>query len=156
MPEQTGIQVTTPTFRLLLRVCSKTRIELDNGAEMLRPWGDTFLPAAPGSHKIRCYTRWACRNVGGSTAQVTVPDGAVACAEWQALMDPRDAGKWTISGQATEGRCRRALPRQRVDERSLPVEHGEVGDVILSVDTPGNAMPAWCRTVLWPPPQPAR
>ncbi len=57
MPEQTGIQVKTRTFRLLLRVCSKTRIELDNGAEMLRHWGETFLPAAPGPHKIRCYTR---------------------------------------------------------------------------------------------------
>ena len=33
-----------------------------------------------------------------STAQVTVPGGAVTYAEWQAPMDPRDAGKWTISG----------------------------------------------------------
>lgn len=65
MPEQTGIQVKTRTFRLLLRVCSKTRIELDNGAEMLRPW------ERPSSQRRRDHIRSAATPDGRGATWVT-------------------------------------------------------------------------------------
>lgn len=102
---QSGIQVRTKFFFLMfLLFFFKTQVEVDGGPPVERPWGETFVPVAPGHHTVRCYVPYLfLREMGASTVEVDVAPDQVVAVRWRAPFFVLMAGKWTVEGpvQAT-------------------------------------------------------
>lgn len=97
---QPGIRVRTKFFPLaFLLVFFKPWLSLDGGTPEKTPWGETFLPAAPGRHSVRCYVPYLyLRHMGDSTVEVEVPPGGVVAVKWRAPLLVFLTGKWTTVG----------------------------------------------------------
>jgi len=134
----TGISVHTrfiPLAFILFLV--KTRLELDGGPPVVRPWGDSFIPVAPGRHQVRCYFVYLfLSRAGDSAITVDVAPGQVVQLRWRAPWLVFLPGKWEIAAPAPV-----AAPAP-----------GQVG--------PGQMDPAWGwgqsepQAPAWPQPQP--
>ena len=102
---QSGIQVKTG-FRplaFLLYLC-KTRLVIDDGEAMARPWGETFIPVTPGRHTVRCWFRYLyLSKAGNSTVTVDVLPGQVVSVGYRAPWFMFSPGKWTLNGALTYG-----------------------------------------------------
>lgn len=96
---QTGIHVRTRFFFLaFLLYFVKTRLHLDGGPPVVRPWGETFIPAPPGRHVVRCYVRYLFYSeMGDSSVEVDVPPGGVVSVSWRAPLTVFTRGKWTVN-----------------------------------------------------------
>jgi hypothetical protein len=102
-PGGSGIQVTTG-FRPLAFVLSlcRTRLVLDGGGPVLRPWGQTFIPVAPGRHTVRCWFRYTFFTYAGdSTVTVDVGPGQVVSIGYRAPMFMFSPGKWKVGSPQT-------------------------------------------------------
>lgn len=97
---QTGIQVRTKFFFLaFLLYFFKTQIAVDGGAPVQRPWGETFIPVAPGHHAVRVYCPYLFyRYMGDSVVEVDVAPGQVVAVQWRAPLLVFLKGKWTVRG----------------------------------------------------------
>jgi hypothetical protein len=92
-----GIRVQVKFFPLaFLLFFFKPRLCLDGGQPATVKWGDTFLPAAPGRHSVRCYVPYLyLRHMGDSTIEVDVPPGGVVNVRWRAPLLVFLKGTWT-------------------------------------------------------------
>ena len=94
---QTGVQVRTKFFPFaFLLYFFKPRLCLDGGEPVVVAWGETFIPAPPGRHAVRCFVKYLyLPHMGDSTIDVDVPPGGVASCQWRAPLLIFLAGKWT-------------------------------------------------------------
>src|SRR5262245_58849953 len=78
---------------------TQTKVELDDGPVMSRPWGVTWFWTTPGEHLIRLWFTWTgVHRPGGDTAiRLSLPPGARQPVVFDA---PRPymglASKWTV------------------------------------------------------------
>ena len=94
---QTGIVVTTKSGVAFLLNLFNTKLHLDDGPPVERPWGDTFIPTTPGRHVVRCYCPYLFyRYMGDSSVPVDVPPGGVVHVSWRAPWLAFLGGKWTF------------------------------------------------------------
>lgn len=98
----TGIQVTIKfIFLAFLLYFFKPRLHLDDGPPVTEQWGRTFIPTAPGPHRVRCYVPYLFyRTMGDSTVDVTVPPGGTVSVEWRSPWLVFMPGRWRVMEQA--------------------------------------------------------
>jgi hypothetical protein len=95
---QTGIAVTAKRFALnFLMLLFKPVVEID-GHEQQGSWGTTFLPVAPGEHRIAVYWKYLfVMPANRASATVIVTEGATAEVTYQARWMMFLRGKITVS-----------------------------------------------------------
>ena len=100
---QSGIQITTgfPPIAFALALATP-RLQIDGGQPVMRPWGETFVPLAPGRHTLRCWFRYLFFSTAGdATVTVDLPPGQVVALRYQAPMWAAFAsGTWQVGGTA--------------------------------------------------------
>jgi hypothetical protein len=99
-PPPAGIRVITKFSPLaFLFYFARTRLHLDGGLAVDRPWGETAIPVQPGRHQVRCYCRWLFwRAMGDAAIVVDVPPGQLVNLVWRPPWLPFQAGQWTVLG----------------------------------------------------------
>ncbi len=97
-PPPAGIRVITKfsPFAFLFYF-ARTRLHLDGGLAVDRPWGETAIPVQPGRHQVRCYCRWLFwRTTGDAAIVVDVPPGQLVNLVWRPPWLPFQAGQWSV------------------------------------------------------------
>jgi hypothetical protein len=98
-PGRTGISLKTKyyTFNFMLYF-SRPKVSLDDNPPETVKWGETFIPAAPGRHTVRCFVPYIhLRHMGDSTIEVVVPRGGTRSLQWQTPLGSLYLkGKWTV------------------------------------------------------------
>jgi hypothetical protein len=95
----TGIFVETKYYAMnFLLYFSKPKISLDGAPPEPVRWGNTFIPASPGRHTVRCFVPYVyLRHMGDSSVDVTVPPRGTASLRWQTPLGSLYLkGKWTV------------------------------------------------------------
>lgn len=96
----TGIRVTTRR-RLVNYTFRNTRLEVDGSCPMVRRWGTSIIPLAPGRHVIRCfYPRFNLfyPRCGDSSVTVDVPKAQVVAIEYTApTLFCSSPGTWRVN-----------------------------------------------------------
>lgn len=95
-----GIEVTTgfQPMAFVLNACT-TRLQIDGGQPILRPWGQTFIPMPPGVHSVRCWFRYSVyETAGDATVTVEVPAGQIVSISYRAPGWMFRPGKWQVLG----------------------------------------------------------
>jgi Protein of unknown function (DUF2510) len=111
-PSTSGILVTTG-FRplaFILYACTP-RLVLDGGEPVRRPWGESFIPAAPGRHAVRCWFRYSWfAHAGDATTTVDVAPGQVVSIGYRAPFFMFSPGKWAQKGGQPAGGASATAP----------------------------------------------
>jgi hypothetical protein len=94
----TGVSVNARFIPLqfLLYFC-KPSFVIDNGEPIVRRWGKSFFPLAPGEHTVSCYFRYVfLPRAAESSTVVHVPPNQVVELLWKAPLVVFSPGKWTV------------------------------------------------------------
>jgi hypothetical protein len=95
----TGIYVTTKLrpSQFLNYLC-RPKLVIDNGEPIVIGWGTSFVPLAPGEHKVRCYFRYLYhpRAMDSSTTVNAIP-GQVIELSWKPGWIIFMPGVWSLT-----------------------------------------------------------